>query len=112
MKIYLHIERVMLEGIPISGPERPLFEAAMERELTGLLETGGASVEWTIGTSLPHVRAGAVQIGSENGPAKLGTDVARAVYQGLSYGGGRRSTSATRKFPQQNQPSSPGRNSR
>jgi hypothetical protein len=107
MKINLHIERVVLDGVAVSSTDRPEFQARLKAELAQLLRAGGLSDELRNGATLTHLRAGVVQISNKNGPAKLGTDVARAVHQGLAHSGERRPESASRQASQGNRHVSP-----
>ena len=112
MKIHLHIERVVLEGVPVSASERPLLRAAMETELTQLLRNGELSDELRAGATLAQVRAGAIQVAKESSPKKLGTDIAHAVHQGLGYSGRRRSVTVGRQLSSKNRSTLPGGNLR
>jgi len=112
MKINLHIERLVLDGFPISLSERPLLQAAMETELTQLLRNGGLSDELRAGAVLTYLRAGAGRVGRESSPEKLGTDIAHAVHQGLGRSGRRRSGMVSRPSSAENRSSLPGGNLR
>jgi hypothetical protein len=112
MKIYLHIERLVLDGVPISGAERPLFQTAMEGELEQLLLAGGLAEGLRTNAALLHLRAGSVYIGKESSPKKIGTDVANAVHQALGVRGRKGSPSGSRQFSAQNRSALQGRNSR
>jgi hypothetical protein len=83
VKILVHIERLMLEGLPVTSLQSPLVRQAIERELARLLGTDGLSHELRRGAALPRVRAGALQLAGENPPAKLGVGIARAVHEGI-----------------------------
>ena len=108
MKIHLHIERLVLHGLPLSASERPLLQAAMEAELTQLLRNGELSDELRAGATLAQVRAGALRVGKESSPKKLGTDIAHAVHQGLGYSGRRMSATAGRESLAENRSSRQG----
>jgi hypothetical protein len=112
MKIHLHIERLVLEGVPVSASERPLLQTAMETELTQLLLHGGLSDELRSGAALSQVRAGVVRVGNEGSPKKLGADIARAVHQGLGHSGRRMSATAGRRLSAENRSSLSGENPR
>ena len=83
MKIELHIERLVLDGLPVSRLHAPLVRAAVERELTGLLTSGGLSHELRSGGAVPSMRAGNIQVEEGSQPGKLGQQIARAVYGGV-----------------------------
>jgi hypothetical protein len=102
MRIHLHIERVVLDGVPVSATERPLLHIAMETELTELLRNGELSDELRAGTALAHLRAGAVRVGKDSNAKRLGTDIAHVVFQGLGHGGRRRSTGVDRRLSAEN----------
>lgn len=99
MKINVHIERLVLDGVPISATERPRFQAALETELTQLLRAGELSDELRAGASLVRMHAGAIQTGHETNPANLGVDVARSVHQVLGHGEATRRLNAGGPFP-------------
>lgn len=83
MRINLHIERLILEGLPVTSLQGPQLQAAIEKELTRLLALHGLSDELRRGTALPRVRAGTIQLGKDNQPARLGQSIARAVHEGI-----------------------------
>jgi hypothetical protein len=83
MKINLHIERLILDGLPVTSLQGPQVRAAVEAELARLLAADGLSHELRGGVAVPRVRAGAIQIGKENQPARLGQSIARAVHEGI-----------------------------
>jgi len=81
MKITLHIERVVLDGMPLEHPRT--LRNAIERELAGRLREGGLSPEFRAGGAVSWVRGGAIEIGRGQNAAQI----AGAVYRGI---GGRR----------------------
>ena len=81
MKIHLRIERLVLDGVSVHQPR--LLRAALEQELAGQLMQGGLSPELRSGGALPSVRGGAIELGQGSNPARLGTQIAGAVYRGI-----------------------------
>ena len=81
MKIYLHIERLVLEGVPADQPR--LLRQALEQELTGRLTEGGLAPELRRGGAVPHVRGGSIDLSQKSHSANLGTQIAGAVYRGI-----------------------------
>ncbi|MFI5101921.1 MAG: hypothetical protein ACHP9V_00980 [Terriglobales bacterium] len=81
MKIHLHIERLVLDGLPVDQPR--ILRNALEQELAGRLMEGGLSPELRSGGAVPHVRGGAIELGQGSHPARLGTQIAGAVYRGI-----------------------------
>ncbi len=87
MTINLHIERLILDGIPIARGQGALIKAAVEAELGRLLSESGVSPELRSGGAFPSVRADSLHAGAENSPSQLGQQIARAVYSSI---GGRK----------------------
>jgi hypothetical protein len=83
MKLQVHIERLVLEGLPVTSSHGPLIQQAVEKELARLLETRGLSDELRSGGAVPQVAAGSLQFGTDQRPAGLGQGIARAVHQGI-----------------------------
>ena len=83
MRIKLHIERLILDGLPVTSLQGPAIRAAVERELARLVAAHGLSHELQGGVAAPHIRGGAIQIGKENQLARLGQGIARAVHEGI-----------------------------
>lgn len=89
MKINVHIERLILEGLPVTIAEGPIVQRAVEGELTRLLAPGGLSDEFRLGTAMSQARVGNLVMAAKNGPANLGQGIARAVYSGIGRTRGR-----------------------
>jgi hypothetical protein len=83
MNISVHIERLILEDLPVTSSQEALVQAAVEKELEHLLTAKGLSEELHRGGALPGVRADAIHLTQENHPAQLGQSIARAVYKGI-----------------------------
>jgi hypothetical protein len=81
MKIHLHIERVVLDGVAVDQPR--ILRTALEQELSSQLREGGLSPEFYRGGAVPHVHGGAIELGQGLPPARLGTQIAGAVYRGI-----------------------------
>ena len=83
MKLQVHIERLVLEGLPVTSSHGPLIQQAVEKELARLLEAHGLADELRSGGAVPRVAAGSVQFAKGQRPAGLGQGIARAVHQGI-----------------------------
>jgi len=81
MNINVHIERVVLDGVPVDQPR--ILRRALERELTSRLMEGGLLPELRSGGAVPHVRGGAIELSQRSHPARLGSQIAGAVYRGI-----------------------------
>lgn len=82
MNVNLHIERLVLDGITLSVRERALLGTAVSDELTRLISEGGLPAGLPASGIVPSVPAGAIQLGSDHNPARLGQQIAQAVYGG------------------------------
>jgi hypothetical protein len=83
MNINLHIERLVLDGIPLGPGQSPLLQAAVEAELTRLLTDGGLSDALRLGGTFYNVRTAGIQMANDGGPTRLGEQIAGAVYRGI-----------------------------
>ena len=83
MNINLHIERLVLDGLPITHSQGPLVQAAVEAELARLIATDGLQVGLLEGGARPYAAANAIELASDMTPARLGQQIARSVYGGL-----------------------------
>jgi hypothetical protein len=81
VKIHLHIERLVFDGVAVDQPR--ILREALAQELTGRLKEGGLSPELRLGGAVPHVRGGAIELGQGSHPARLGAQIAGAVYRGI-----------------------------
>ncbi|HEY1630533.1 MAG TPA: hypothetical protein VGF56_04420 [Rhizomicrobium sp.] len=81
MKIELHIDRLVLEGLPISTAKRAALGAAIERELTRLIAAGGLNARRShdarIAAPAFRFRAGAK-------PDAMGRQIAKSIYGGIA----------------------------
>jgi len=89
MKIKVHIERLVLEGLPVTSLQARQVQGTLETELARLLATSGLSYELRGGIAVPSVRAAGIEVPRDNHPARLGREVARAVHGAI---GGRKRT--------------------
>ncbi len=81
--IDLHIERLILDGLPLERSQGPLVQAAVQAELARLLAAYGLAASLQSGGALPSVRAGAIQLTAESSPTQLGQQIAQSVYAGI-----------------------------
>ena len=83
MNINLHIERLILDGLPVNGGQGLQVQQAVERELTTLLANGELHDALRSGGNLYRMQTAGIQISKEPSPAHLGKEIAGAVYGGL-----------------------------
>jgi hypothetical protein len=83
MRVRLHIERVVLDGLPVSEGAGPHVQAALEVELARLVAAGGLSPAVQGGMVVPAIQGGDIRMKTGGGPAELGRQIAGAVYGGI-----------------------------
>jgi hypothetical protein len=83
MNINVSIERLVLDGLPMSSAQGSLLGATVETELARLLTTGGLEASLQSGGAWPSVPVSVVQVTASK-PAQLGQQIAQAVYGGLT----------------------------
>ena len=82
MNIALHIERLILDGLPLSSHQGAAVQAAIETELTRLLEERGMGN--VSGGAVPHLSVPAIQLTAGGQPAQWGRQIARSLHDGLA----------------------------
>lgn len=82
-RITVHIDRLVLDGIPIRKAQAPALQAAIEAELARLLAVQGIADEFRSGATLANIRTGTITLSGENKPDGLGRQIARAVHTGI-----------------------------
>lgn len=85
MKINLHIERLVLDGVAIAPGQGHLLQASMEIELTRMLMNGGLPSVLAQGAALPRLSADGIQLTGGSNPAQLGRQIAQSVYEGIGH---------------------------
>jgi hypothetical protein len=82
MNINLHIERLILDGLPVTTSQGLLVRAAIEAQLSHLLRAEGLNPELRAGGALRSVKAGGIHVANSS-PTHLGQQIGRAVYDGI-----------------------------
>jgi hypothetical protein len=88
MNIELHIERLVLDGLPLERGQGAHVQAAVEAELSRLLSQdsmagGSLAYAWPVGGAVPSVPAAPIQLRAGARPADIGGQIARSVYGGI-----------------------------
>lgn len=83
MSISVHIERLILDGLPIAQRDRARLQAAIEEELARLLSKGALSVDLRAPGTLPRLTGGAIELTGSEEPSLLGKHIAQAIYGGI-----------------------------
>jgi hypothetical protein len=82
MSLNLHIERLILDGLPVPAGQGALVQAAVETELARLLADG--NLESRTGGAFANLSTRPIQLPHDTNPADLGRQIARAVHRGLT----------------------------
>ena len=85
MTITLHIERLILDGLPIGVHQAGAVEGSIRRELTRLLVEGGIAPELAAGGMTPSLPAQTASHATPH-PDALGQQIARATYRSVGAG--------------------------
>ncbi len=80
--ISVHIERLVLDGLPLAPLQGPLVQAAVERELARLLSESGLGPELAGGGAVPSVPVESIRVNGGH-PGDIGREIARSVYGGM-----------------------------
>lgn len=83
MKVNVHIERLILEGLPVGRTQGPGVQAAVESELARLIRAEGLGEALGAGGAMPSVKAGQMQLSGDGDPTRLGRQIAHAVFGGM-----------------------------
>jgi hypothetical protein len=83
MKINVHIERIVLDGLPVDRHSSPLIQEAIHAELSRLFLEGETPQSLLSGGSIPSLRTAPIQISQQLKPNALGNSIANAVHGGF-----------------------------
>ncbi len=81
--IDLRIDRLVLDGPPLTRAQERLLRAALAEELARLIAAGGLDEALLAGGALRSLPAGALPPDGGGEPGALGRGIARALYAGL-----------------------------
>ncbi len=84
MKINLHIERLVLDGLPLDPRDGARLQAAVERELARLVSDGGQWVtRLRADAATAHASGGSFTLAEPADAARVGGQIAGAVHAGI-----------------------------
>jgi hypothetical protein len=83
LNIELHIERLILDGLPVEARSRAELQFAVEAELTRLLLSNGLSPDLLSGGAVRSLGAGEINFTDQTASADLGNSIAQAVHSGI-----------------------------
>ena len=85
MNLSLHIERLVLDGLPVTSSNSALLQAAVEAELGRLLANG--LIALPASSTQARVMGKEIQIRPEINVRDLGGEIGRSVFASLSSSG-------------------------
>ncbi len=85
MKINLHIERLILDGVNIEPGQRHLLQAGVETELARMLAEGGLAPGFTQGVALPKLSTAGIQLPDAANGKPVGQQIAQTVYGSIGH---------------------------
>jgi hypothetical protein len=85
MNITVHIERLILDGVPFAGGQESVLRAGLEAELVRLLGKEGLS--GISASALERLPGGTVQLDGESKPALVGQQIAQSIYTAMCPNG-------------------------
>lgn len=85
MKINLHIDRVILEGVNLKPGQQHLVQAGLEAEFSRLLKDRRLASGFTRNLAVPRVTASDIRLSGDNNPSQLGEQIAQSVYGGIGH---------------------------
>jgi hypothetical protein len=83
MRIDLHIERLVLDGLAVTAADAQRVRTAMEDEVTRLLAGGALNPAFATGGAVPRIAAPQISLGPRERPDGIGRAVARSVHRGI-----------------------------
>lgn len=83
MKINLHIERLVLDHLPVNVGEGARVQSALVADLTQRLQRDGLRGDASVGRAIANVRPPAIQITNNMSGKNLGRKISKAVYRGV-----------------------------
>ena len=86
MRIEVHIQRLVLEGLPVSSAEGARVRAAVANELARMLALGGLAHQLRGGGAVPRVAAPHFDLALRERPDAIGRHIARSVHAGIGRG--------------------------
>jgi hypothetical protein len=86
MTIHLHIEQLVVRGLPLTATDRAELAAAVEAELSRLLASADGGVPWAELSHQPRIEARPVTYRAGGSAVGLGRAVAERLYEGLQSG--------------------------
>jgi hypothetical protein len=83
VNVNLHIERLILDGLPVSSLQSAAVRSALERELARVLAQGGLPGQWGAGGAVPRLPVQQFTLAPGERPEAIGRHIARSLHRGI-----------------------------
>lgn len=83
MKIHVHIERLVLDGLPVDRRSAGQVQAAVEQELSRLMAAGQLPAGVLAGGAMPVLQAPPIAVAAGTSGANIGTAIAQSLHGGI-----------------------------
>ena len=83
MSIHLHIEQLVVRGLPLTATDRAELASALQIELIRLLASEDGARLWAESSARPRLEAGSIRYQPGSSPIGLGKAVAESLFQSL-----------------------------
>ena len=84
MSVHVHIERLVLDGLPPSDREGAVVAASVATELSRLLVESEIELHSQVPIAVPSVAGGVVRLAPGVSPVAVGRQIAGAVRTGMT----------------------------
>jgi hypothetical protein len=82
--IYIHIERLILDGVPLPAVERPLLQSVVERELARRLTASNPWAGVFAGGAVTRLTAPMIHLPAQPDASAVGRQIGGAIHTGLT----------------------------
>jgi len=83
MKLQIHIERLVLEGLPLGSADKLPVQGAVLAELMRLLTQAGLAHALQTGGAVPSLQGAEITMTRRDKPAELGKRIAGAIHSAI-----------------------------
>lgn len=87
MSLHVHIDHLVLEGLPLEFRGQAAFQSALEGELGRVLARRGLAQELAGGAALPRIEGGSLSLSGSTAPGPLGRQAGGHLAGALAGGG-------------------------
>lgn len=81
--VSFHIERLVIDNLPLESRHAGQLQTAVERELSRLIARNGLNQALITTGATPFLGTRGIEVSSGTNPRRLGNQIARAIYSGL-----------------------------